>query len=100
MRGTERERFDQRREPVRIVRQAEARRQVRRATSSRLVPGDDRELVAKRGRLRAPCAAVQGGAVGEDQWRTLAHAFIGDLEPVRADDLHMRNVQAMRYAER
>ena len=88
VRRAERERLDQRREAVRVVRQAEVRRHIRGAARARLVPGDDRELVGQGGELRLPHAAVLGGAVHEHQRRPLADALVGDLEPVRPDDLH------------
>ena len=90
VRRAERERLDQRREAVRVVRQAEIRGHIGGAARPRLVPGDDRELVGQGGELRPPHAAVRGGAVHEHQRRPLADALIGDLEPVRPDDLHRR----------
>jgi hypothetical protein len=94
VRRAERERLDQRREAVRVVRQAEIRRHIRGAARPRLVPGDDRELAGQRGELRLPQAAVLGGAVHEHQRRPLADALVGDLQPVRPDDLHRRNRSA------
>ena len=85
-----RERLDQRREAVRVVRQAEIRGHIRGASRPRLVPGDDRELVGQSSELRPPHAAVLGGAVHEHQRRPRADALVGDLEPVRPDDLHRR----------
>ena len=88
MRGAQRERLDQRGEAARVVRQPEARGQIRGAPCPRLVPGDDRELVGERGELRPPHPAVLGGAVHEHERRPSADPRIGDLEPVRPDDIH------------
>src|SRR5919109_1316688 len=41
-----------------------------------------------------PHAAVLGGAVHEPQRRPFADALVGDLEPVRTNDLHRLNLQA------
>ena len=96
MRGAERERFDQRREAVRVIREAETRRHIRGAARPRLVPGYDRELVSQGGELRLPHPAVLGRAVHEHQRRPLADALVGDLEPVRPDELHRHNVHGGR----
>ena len=96
VRRAERECLDQRREAARVVRQAEIRRQVRGAARAGLVPGDDRELVGQGGELRLPCAAVLGGAVHEHQRRPVADTPVGDLEPMRPDELHRRNLLARR----
>ena len=96
VRRAERERLDQRREAVRVVRQAEIRRHVRGAARPRLVPGDDRELVGQGGELRLPHAAVRGGAVHEHQRRPLADALVERTKSVTntADRLERRGAIA------
>jgi len=84
--------FDQRREAICVVGQAELRRHIRGAPRPGLVPADDRELVGQGGELRAPYAVVVTGTVHEQQRRALADALVGDLKPARPDDLHGRNV--------
>lgn len=92
MRGAQIECLDQRRKAIGIVRQAEARRNVLRATGSRLVPRDHGEIAAQRRDLRPPEPAVGGGAVGEHERRALAGELVGDLHPVRLDELHCRTL--------
>jgi hypothetical protein len=92
----ERERLDQRREAVRVVRQAEIRGHIGGVARARLVPGHDGELVRQRGELRPPQAAIRGGAVYEHQRRPLADALVGDLESVRQGDPHRRNLHPGR----
>ena len=92
VRRAERNRVDQRRKAVRVVREAEIRGHVRGAARPRLVPGNDGELVRQGGQLRLPHATVHGGTVYEHQRRPFAGTLIGDLEPVRPNDLHRRNV--------
>ena len=82
----------QRRKAVRVVRQAEVRGHVRGATGPRLVPGNDGVLVREGGRLWLPHAAVHGRTVNEHQRPPFAQTLIGDLEPVRPNDLHRHNV--------
>ena len=84
--------LDQRRKAVRVVRQAEVRGHVRGATGPRLVPGNDGVLVREGGRLWLPHAAVHGRTVNEHQRPPFAQTLIGDLEPVRPNDLHRHNV--------
>jgi hypothetical protein len=98
VRGAERKRLDQRRKAVRVIRQPEFHRQIGGAASPRLIPGDDGELTGQCGQLRLPHAAVFGGAVDEHQRRPLADALVGDVEPVRTEDLHCRNLSG--YQER
>ena len=93
VRRAERERIDQRREAIRVIRQAEIRGHIRGAARPRLVPGNDRELVGQGGNLRLPHPAILGGAVHEHQRRSLTDALVGDLEPIRPDDLHGRKLQ-------
>ncbi len=88
------ERLDQRREAVRVIREAEIRGHVRGAARPRLVSGDDPELVGQRGELRPPDATVLGGTAYEHERQPLANALVGDLEPIRSDDLHRRTLQA------
>ena len=83
-------------EAVGDVRQPEAGRQVGRSSGSRLVPGDDGELVAQVRELRRPAAAVLGRAVDEDQGRSRAVTPVGDGEGARLDTLHLPNVRAGR----
>jgi hypothetical protein len=85
---------DQRREAVGVVRQAEIRRHVRRATRPRLIPGDDGELVGQGSELWAPHTGIHRGAVHEHERRPFAGTLIGNLEPVAPHDLHCRNLQA------
>ena len=92
VRRAERDRVDQRRKAVRVLREAEVRGHVRGAARSRLVPGDHRELVRQVGQLRLPHAAVRGSTVDEHERRPLSGTLIGDLEPVRPHYLHRRNV--------
>ena len=66
VRGPELKRFEQRCEPVREARQAEALRQVGGPAGPRLVPCDDCELVGQTSKLRLPDAAVLGRAVDKD----------------------------------
>ena len=96
MRRAQRERLDQRREAVRVVREAEIRRHVRRAARPRLVPGDDGELVCQGGELWLSHAGVHRGAVHEHERRPFANALVGDLEPARSNDLHGRTLPAVR----
>jgi hypothetical protein len=93
------ERTDQRREAVGVVRQAEIRGHVRGATRPRLVPGHDGELLGQGGELRLPHAGIHRGAVHEHERRPFADALVGDLEPVRPNDLHRRNLHAGRGPE-
>lgn len=95
--GAERQRVDQRREAIGVVRQAEVRRHIRGAARPRLVPGDDAELVGQGSELRPPHPAVIAGAVHEQQRRSLTDALIGDLKPVRLEDLHRRQVTRIIY---
>src|SRR5215218_4078462 len=92
VRRTERERLDQCRETVRVVRQAEIRGYVGGSACARLIPRDDRELVGQSGELRPPDAAIRGGAVHEHQRRSRADTLVGELEPVHRNDLHRRNL--------
>ena len=94
MRWPEIERDDQGRKAVRVVRQREIRGHVRRATRPRLVPRDDGELVRQRGELWPPHAGIHRGAVHEHERRPFADALVGDLEPVRPNDLHLLNLHA------
>ena len=96
VRWAEGERLDHPREAMRVVGQAEARRQIVRAARAGLVPGDDRELVGQSRELGLPHAAVDPGAVHEHERRPVADALVGDLEPVRANDLHDVNLHAVR----
>lgn len=91
VRGSEGEVPDQRRQAVRVVRQPEVRLHVGGAPRTGLVPGGDREVVSQRGELRPPGTPVLSPAVHEHERRTVAHALVGDLEPVRSQDLHCRN---------
>ena len=50
--GSERQILDHCRETARVIGEAEARRQVRRASRSGLIPGDDGESIGKAGELR------------------------------------------------
>lgn len=96
VRGAKRERLDHCHEAARVLPEAEIRRHIRGAPRSRLVPGDDRKLVGQGVELRLPHAAVLGSTVHEHQRRPLADALVGDLEPVRPDDLHRRNLHMRR----
>ena len=95
VRRAERDRLDQRREAVRVLRQAEARGHVRGATCPRLVPGDDRELVGQGSQLRLPYPTILGAAVYQDKRRPLADPLVRDLEPARPDDLHPPNLHSL-----
>jgi hypothetical protein len=57
-----------------------------------LVPGYDRELVGQRRELRLPHATVLPGAMDEHEQRPTADALVRDLDPVRPNNLHRRNV--------
>jgi hypothetical protein len=89
-----------------VLRDSENDRQIRGAPRAGLVPGDDGQFVRQGGELRLPHAAVVAGAVHEHQRRPRAGALVGDLEPVRPDDLHHRHATrarpgaARRYAAR
>ena len=96
MRRAERERLDQGREAVRVAGEAEIRGHIRGTPRPGLIPGDNRELVGQGGELRSPHAAVLGDAVHEHERRPLADVLVGDLEPVRPDDLHRRDLHARR----
>ena len=96
VRLAERERFDQLREAVRVVLQAEICWHIRRAARPRLVPSHDRELVGQSRELRLRQAPIRGGTVHEHQRRSLADTLVGDLEPVRPDTLHRRNLRTPR----
>src|SRR5215216_6055827 len=96
MSGPEIEGIDQRREAVRIVREAKIRGHVGRATRSRLVPRDDGELVCKRGELWLPNAGILRRTVHEHERRPLAGALVDDLESGRPNDVHGGNVQPAR----
>ena len=85
--AAERQRLDHGCEAVRIVAEAESRRDVRGAACPGLVPGNDGELVGQRIELRLPDATIVAGAVHEHERRTPA-ALVGDLEPGRPNDLH------------
>ena len=91
---TKSERVDNRREAVRVVGQVEARGHIVRAARARLVPGDDGELVCQGRKLRPPHAAVHPGAVHKHERRPLADALVGDLDAIRPNDLHGRNLHA------
>jgi hypothetical protein len=65
-----------------------------RSGRPRLVSGDDPELVGRRCELRSPDATVLGGTAYEHERRPLANALVGDLEPIRSDDLHRRTLYA------
>ncbi len=95
VRRAERDRLDQRREAVRVLRQAETRGHVRGAARPRLVPGDDRELVGQSSQLRLPYPTILGAAVHEDERRPLAHPLIRELESVRPHDLHPPNLHSL-----
>jgi hypothetical protein len=82
------ERLDQRRQAVRVVREAEICGHIRGAARPRLIPRDDRELVRQSCELRLPHAAVHCCAMHEHEQRSLADALVGDLEPARPNDLH------------
>src|SRR5215207_2034746 len=69
MRRAARERVYQCREAVRVVRQAEIRWHVRRATSPWLVPRHNGELVRQGGELWLPHAGIDRGAVHKYQGR-------------------------------
>ena len=94
VRRAQRERLDQRRQAVRVVGQTESLGQVGGVARSGFVPRDDRELVGQAGELRPPDASVLGGAMDQHQRRALAEALVGDLKPVRTNDLHRRNLHA------
>ena len=102
VRWAESERVDDRREAVRVVREAEADRHIIRVARARLVPGDNRELVCQGCELGPPHAAVHPGAVHEHEQRTLADALVGDLEPAHPNDLHGPKLHASdpRYEPR
>jgi hypothetical protein len=93
-----RNRLDQHREAVRVVREREIRGHIRGAARAWLVPRDHRELVGQRGALRLPHATVHGGAVYEHQRRPLADALVGDHEPLRPYDLHRAHATPRRQA--
>jgi len=57
MRGAELDRLDQRREAVRVLREAKISGYVRGTARARLVPSNDRELVGQRSELGLPDAA-------------------------------------------
>ena len=90
VRAAQREGLDQGGEAVCVVRQAEVRGDVRGAARARLVPGDYRELIGQGGELGSPHPAIHGATVYEDQRRSLADLFVGDLESVGEDDRHWR----------
>jgi hypothetical protein len=62
------------------------------AAGAWLVPSDDRELVRQRRQLWLPAAMVDAGTVHEHQQGPVAGAVICDLEAVRPNDLHSRNL--------
>jgi hypothetical protein len=66
LRAPELKRFEQRCEPVRKARQADALRQVGGPASPWLVPCDDCELIGQTSKLRLPNAAVLGRTVDKD----------------------------------
>jgi hypothetical protein len=86
------ERVDERRKAVRIVRENEIRGDVRRVTCARFVPGHEGELVSQPGELWLPHPRVRRGPVHKHQWRALADVLVGDLEPVRPNELHLLNL--------
>ena len=88
MRGAELDRLDQRREAVRVLREAKISGYVRGTARARLVPGNDRELVGQRGELGLPDAAVLPGSVHKRHRRSFADALVRDLEPAYPDNVY------------
>jgi hypothetical protein len=60
---------------------------------NRVAPTGHEHEALQRASFEAARAIVLGGAMHEQQRRPLADALVGDLEPVRTDDLRRRNLQ-------
>src|SRR5512132_4137282 len=88
MRRAELDRLDQRREAVRVLREAEISGYVRGTACARPIPSNDRELVGQRSELGLPDAAVLPGSMHKRQRRSFADALVRDLEPAYPDNVH------------
>src|SRR5438874_1665673 len=78
----QRQRMKESPEQIRVLRQPERPRRVRRTSATRSVPGHDRVLVSEF-ELVPPDPVVPEEAVQEDDRRPLAFESIGDPHPIK-----------------
>lgn len=88
MRWAERERVDQPREAVRVIRETEIPGHIGGPARPRFIPGDNREFVCQSVELWLPDAAVLTDAVHEHERRSLASSLIRDIKARDSDDVH------------